>query len=154
MNRSILIGALAGAAFATVAVLSITPAQGDGGGKEPSLAFHMGLWQRYSQKLGYAVQAKNKKLAAFYAHELHEAVEAATKAYPTYDGVKVAQLTEMMLEPGLKRVGKAIESGDWAKANKKYQVLIQSCNGCHSASKHDFIEIKPASGPPPFNQAF
>jgi len=156
-NRNTIVAVLASACLVTAGVLlGTTRAAGDddAAATHLSIALHMGLMQRYAQKLGYALQGKNKPLAAYYAKELEERADVMKAQVPTHEGIQVAQFVDMMLAPQLERMQKTVAVGDWAAAGKRYHSLVNACNGCHTAAKHPYIQIKPAEGKAPFSQTF
>lgn len=156
MSHRSTVAALLLCALVAGGVVLTQPAAGEPQGDSPSLALHMGHLQRYSQKLGLAVAAKNKPLATYYAKTLKEASASMKAAVPTKDGIAVARFTEMMLESQFKRLDKDLAGDDWAAISKRYGSLLQGCNGCHSATKHPFIDITPPSKEAlvVFNQSF
>ncbi|MEX2671749.1 MAG: hypothetical protein WD294_06530 [Phycisphaeraceae bacterium] len=120
----------------------------------PELAPAMGELQRFSQKLGYSIEGENQPLAGFYIHELEEVFAEITAEIPEYDGHEIATLVQTMGVPVLETVEQAVHDADWPTALENYQALIASCNACHAATEHGFIQITPATGEPPFNQRF
>jgi len=120
---------------------------------EPELAVFMGELQRFSQKLGYAIEGRNQPLAAFYAHEIEEVLEQLI-AVQEHDGLPIGSMAQTLAWPTVEPLRAAIDAADWSAADAHYPALIRSCNTCHQATKHQFIEILPASDPPPFNQKF
>lgn len=123
-------------------------------GEHEELAPYMGLMQRYSQKLGYAIRAGNGELAGFYVHELEETAESLIDEVPVHDGLPIARTTETMLMPKLERMERALAGDDRQETAAAYEAVIGGCNACHTATEHDFIVIEPARGEPPFNQRF
>lgn len=121
---------------------------------EEELAPYMGQFQRYTDKLGYSVLAKNKDLAKFYVHEVEEIAAELIEKVPHHDGVPIGSSVRTILSPRIELLEKALEADDWAKAQERYTGLVQGCNACHVATKHAFIEILPASGNSPYNQKF
>ena len=118
------------------------------------LAPTMARMHTYSAKLGYAVEARNQRLAAFYLHELEELVEEVIDTVPEHDGHAVAGLARSIALPAVARLEAAVDRGAWRSASESYRGLIASCNTCHLACAKGFVQIEPASGAPPFNQRF
>ena len=134
-------GSLVGSALADV-----TPA-GD------ELAPYMATQQHYAHKLGLAIQSKNKPLAEFYLEELEEGFEVIEKKFPTYDNYPIASLVKSVFDPAKPALEKTLAAPDWPAASMAYSNLLNACNTCHSATKHEFVKIVvPASNP--FNQSF
>jgi hypothetical protein len=119
-----------------------------------SLGPYMGRMQRYAMKLGYAIEAKNQKLARFYLEEIEELAAEIQKRVPFHDGHAIADGIESILLPALPPLGKRLEAADWPGASREYGALIDHCNSCHVKYERPFLVILPASGPPPYNQRF
>lgn len=122
--------------------------------EHPELAKAMAWQQRWTMKLGYAIAAKNQPLADLYMHELEESTHEIIEAIPEYEGLKIAQLTRIILEPELEPLAQTIDTQDWAGATQHYAKVIDACNRCHSAVQHAFIEITVPQGQAPWNQQF
>lgn len=154
MRRLILTGLLLGSVGLCLDGCSPGPSQGASEEEHAELAPFMGQLQRFSQKLGYAIKARNPELAAFYLHELHEIAEDIEKEVPLHDGYQIAALCKAMLAPAIERCEKRMSKGSWEERWSSYTDVITSCNSCHLATAHAFIRILPADGRPPFNQDF
>jgi len=122
-------------------------------GVEPELAAYMGDLQHHTHKLDLSIQAENAALAEFYLHEVREASEQIEQLFPQHDGVPVADLVRAMLDPRLVALRSAVESERWDEARSGLSDLIASCNACHAAAGHGFIQVEPTSANP-FNQSF
>jgi len=123
-------------------------------GHAVELAPYMGELQRFSQKLGYAIEGRSAPLAEFYLHEVTEVAEEIEENVKEHDGFPIAALVKAQLTPQIAPLDDAVEAGDWKAAGTRYRALINSCNTCHVATEHAFIVLTPASGKPPFNQRF
>jgi|GEM_PF-244176 len=106
------------------------------------VAVFMGRIQTYHQKLWAAGEAKNTDLAAFYLHEMEEAMESIADAHVIEDGVDVsAQMRVYGLdmvesfEARLRKDGIAAMHADGA-------VLANACNSCHMACGYPFIKVQ------------
>jgi len=130
----------------------------EGSSESPHLAPLMGELQRYSQKLGYAIQARNGELGRFYMHEVEQALKEAAEQVPEYEGHDIAGLSEELFIPSLEQLDQRLEAPEgeeaWAQIDKAYQNMIGACNTCHVQSDHGFIVIEEPDGEPPFNQRF
>lgn len=123
--------------------------------EEPELAAYMTTLQRFSQKLGYSVSAKNYPLSKFYLHELEETFEEIKDEVPEHDGFEISSTVRKIMDPLLEDFEKSLEDKDWRLASSGYKDLIEGCNRCHRATEHEFLKITPASGKNnPFNQDF
>ncbi|MBS0663374.1 MAG: hypothetical protein JSR48_08910 [Verrucomicrobia bacterium] len=115
----------------------------------------MGYMQRYADKLWYAEEAGNWELAEFYRGEIAEIAEGISQAHVTKDGAEVSKMIGEMLPPAIEEVTKAVAARDSGQFRRSYQSMVTTCNGCHEATKHDFIRISiPAGSPLHWNQAF
>ncbi len=114
----------------------------------------MGYMQRYSHKLYWAGMNENWTLSKFYAHELEETIEEIEDAKVIDEGFAVSAMVAKMTNPAFEEVEKAIEIKDKAAFDSSYQLLMQSCNACHAASKHEFIVIETPTEGKAFNQKF
>lgn len=136
--------------LATVlALMAPLTASADG---EVELAKKMADLQYFGHKAGLAIDNKNKDLASFYAHELEETVENVAKI-ETYDGYPVGKLTTAMLMPALDKFESALKAGDWKKTSTSFDQLLRTCNDCHTATEHGFINIERRKDNP-FMQSF
>jgi hypothetical protein len=110
--------------------------------------------QRYSQKLGYAIEGENQRLADFYMHEIDAVLSEIEAEVPVYSGIAIPEHVRALMRPSVEPVGQAIDAEDWEQAQQRYEAMISACNACHNATDFGFIKITPASGDPPFNQTF
>ncbi len=139
----------------TTVLLSFTAnARSDSG--EVDLLTLMTTLQTMTHKTQLALDAGNAPLAAFYAHELEEAVEALIRV-EQYDDHPIGSLATALLVPSINilatelrpRPGEAPLDG----AREALDVMMRQCNACHEATDHSFIVIErnPAN---PYAQSF
>lgn len=121
--------------------------------EEPELAEYMSSLHYYSQKLILAVANENEPLADFYLHEMEELAEEIEREVPEYEGHPIGELTRTMLVPPIEAVEEPLPGGDWERASAHLEELVQSCNSCHEATDHGFIQIT-AEPVEAFNQDF
>lgn len=114
----------------------------------------MGYLQRYTHKLYWAGINENWTLSKFYAHEIEETVEEIEEAKVNDDGFAVSAMVAKMTKTAFAEVEHAIEQQDKVAFESSYQLLIQSCNSCHSAGKHEYIVIETPKEGMVFNQKF
>jgi len=107
---------------------------------EPGLIEIMRSFEYFSHKLSLSIDHRNKPLADFYAHELEEVMEDAA-SIDSYDGYPVGSMVEAMLLPALENIESKLDEGDWTGATTGFDVLIQSCNTCHTATNHGYIKV-------------
>jgi len=116
------------------------------------LAHLMSNAQYFMHKVGLSIEAKNEKLAKFYAYELEEVIEEISEV-ETYDAFPIGQLTKTMLLPEFSALYDAINSANLKSAGDQYDIVINACNSCHMATKHEFIKIQ-RSDTNPYLQSF
>lgn len=107
----------------------------------PELVRYMSALQYLTHKAGLAIQAENRPLSDFYAHEMEEVLEAVSKI-PRYDGHPIGELADRLIEPAFHDLEEALDQGRWAEASTRYDALLDACNRCHAATNHGFIRIK------------
>jgi len=131
-------------------------AEGVVGGVEEDyeLGKAMAWLQRWTAKLWYAGRAGNWELAGFYLHETEEVVEEMEKAGVVEDDHQVSELIRLMLGPALEGVEKAVGEGDVEQFGVAYRAMIASCNACHVATDHGFLEMVVPEGDAPWAQKF
>lgn len=118
------------------------------------LAPFMGNLQRYSQKLGLAIEARNRPLTEFYLEEVDEVLEEVELKVPEDDGLPVAETSQKIMRPLLQALKGSLPKEEWPAIRKYYVKLIDGCNRCHAALEHEFIVILPAQRESPYNQDF
>lgn len=118
------------------------------------LAVAMSRMQTYMQKLHFAGQHENWKLAQFYTHELEETMEDIIKHKVMDDGKDISDLVSKMAFPNIEKLEKTIKSEDKVSFVEGYQLLLRSCNNCHIASNHEFIKIMTPKNEEAINQDF
>lgn len=120
---------------------------------EIPLIYHMSFISRYTKKLFFAGKAENWELADIYSHEIEEISEDIVARGERHDGVDISQLVDTMLLPRVEEVEDAIDSGDRDMFLERYNVMIQTCNQCHTASDYGAVQVTvPETNP--FNQDF
>src|SRR5437867_4302856 len=96
---------------------------------KPGFGDFMGSVQVHHNKLWFAGQNKNWKLADFEVHEIMEAVNDMQK-YQTER--KESQMVGM-INPALDSVNAAIQQKNAALFKSSYILLTNTCNNCHRA---------------------
>lgn len=108
--------------------------------------------QYFTHKLSLSVDAKNPKLAGFYAHEIEEVIEQLEKV-KSYDGFAIGKLVGFHLEPPFEALEKSIKGGKPGDMKVKLDEMIVACNKCHKATDHGYIVIEKNTHNP-FMQSF
>jgi hypothetical protein len=109
--------------------------------EEVGLVELMSAMQTFAHKLQLSLDHGNQKLAAFYAHELEEVIEATTEV-ADYDGFPIGSLTGAMLLPAFEQVEAALDANDMTAASSRFNGLVTACNACHLATEHGYIIIE------------
>lgn len=122
--------------------------------EEIPLIYHMSFISRYTKKLYFSGEAENWELADIYSHEIEEIAEGIIEQnHVDDDGINVSNLMESMLLPQIEQVEEAIDSQDRELFRERYNILIQTCNQCHTAANYGAVKVTiPQSNP--FNQEF
>ncbi len=111
----------------------------------------MSSLQYFTHKTSLAVDAKNAPLAEFYAHELEEILEELATV-SEYHGQPIAKLAETLLHPSFEQLETAIKQQQWSQSSEALDTMIDSCNQCHQATQHGFIQIERQSHNPYFQK--
>ena len=106
------------------------------------LLIHMALYQRYAEKAHTAAEAENWPLAAFYAHEIEENTERLIDGGIVDEGIDLSAIAAEVALPRSRRLLAAARSGDRARFDSTYAVMLDGCNACHKRSGHRFIQIQ------------
>ena len=117
---------------------------------KPGLGEFMSSIQVHHEKLYFAGQNENWKLADFEIHEIMEAVDDI-QHYAT-ERTEVKELP--MLLPVLDSVNEAIKKQDQNLFNRDFVILTNTCNECHKAVDYNFNRVKIPETPPFSNQVF
>lgn len=106
------------------------------------VAVYMGRIQRFHQKWWLAGKSGNAELAAFYLHEMEEALEAIAEADVEEDGVKLRPLVESYGLATIERLEARLKADGVAAMHADAGQLVVNCNACHVASGYPFIRIQ------------
>lgn len=120
----------------------------------PELAEPMSTMQYYTHKFALAVDAENQELAQFYFHEIRALSDEIKENIPGYEGYDIARFMRLFLDPVIPPVEEALANADWDETRRQVQELVNSCNTCHNATAHGFVEITTGFDKNPYNQDF
>ncbi len=125
-------------------------------GKQPELALLMGDLQRLTHKMALSANEGNAELAAFYMHESLEQLKTIQTESPEYEGQPVAMFIDRIGYPAYEKFKEAVSAKpvDRDRMMAGLDVVIQSCNQCHTATQHSIIRITRGTEVNPFNQSF
>jgi hypothetical protein len=103
----------------------------------------MGRLERHHAKWWLAGQAGHAELAAFYLHEMEEAMEELAHAGVVEEnGVDVSALVGVYGMPVIHALEQRLEREGVAAMHADAAVLVANCNSCHAATGHGFIQVQ------------
>lgn len=120
----------------------------------PELAEYMSTMQYYTHKFALAVDAEHQELAQFYFHEIRALSDEIKKDIPGYEGYDIARFLGIFMDPTIQPVEDALSENNWAATRKEVLNLIDSCNSCHNATGHGFVNVTPGFDKNPYIQDF
>jgi hypothetical protein len=103
------------------------------------------------ERLGRAAVARRYELAEFERGEMEEVFEEdLPRAEPPREsrGVNLTGVAQAFRETNLKELKSALDARDPAAFKAAYSRAAETCNGCHRASGHAFVEIPGVPGQP------
>jgi hypothetical protein len=121
---------------------------------EPGLGEFMTATQLRHAKLWFAGKSRNWPLAAYEIDEIKEGLQDATKLHATHEGIPVADMIKMILDPKIERLEKAIEAKNSAQFIAAFDELTNGCNSCHAKAGKPYIRIQRPNVAPLSNQDF
>ncbi len=117
---------------------------------KPGLGEFMSSIQVHHEKLWFAGNAQNWRLADFEIHEIIEAVDNI-KQY-TQDRPETKDI--IMLQPAIDSLNNSIQQKNMQAFKQNFITLTNTCNNCHAAVNYNFNKIKIPDTPPFSNQVF
>ena len=117
---------------------------------KPGFGDFMSSIQIHHNKLWFAGQNQNWKLADFEIHEIMEAIDDIKKYQKER---KESEMIEM-IEPALDNINTAIKQKDPVAFKNSYILLTNTCNTCHNKTGFEFNVVKIPDNPPFSNQDF
>jgi len=122
--------------------------------EEIELAIAMNHIQRHANKLYFAGQNGNWPLAAFYIHELEEAMEEVANGNITDEGINISKLMGAMGLTPLEVLEESVEAKSTEQFNSAYLNLVNNCNACHQSTNHPYLVIQNPKTPALDNQVY
>jgi len=116
----------------------------------PGFGDLMGSIQNHHAKLWFAGTNENWKLAEFEIHEIQEALEDIKK----FNSNRPETQSIAMINPAMDSIINAITQKNPQQFKSSFNLLTNSCNSCHQATKHEFNVITIPTEPPFSNQDF
>lgn len=120
----------------------------------PELAEYMSTLQYYTHKFALAVDAEHQELAQFYFHEIRALSDEIKKDIPGYEGYDIARFMGIFMDPTIQPIEDALNNNNWEKTRAEVLNLIDSCNSCHNATAHGFVNVTPGFEKNPYSQDF
>ncbi len=117
---------------------------------KPGFGEFMTYVQIHHDKLWFAGQNENWKLADFELNEIKEAIGDIQK----YEKDRKESQMVIMLSPSLDSVNLSIEQKSPALFKITYTALTNKCNTCHKLVNYGFNQVKIPDTPPFSNQIF
>ena len=117
---------------------------------KPGLGEFMSGIQVHHARLWFAGQAANWPLAQFEADEIKEAIDDINE----YNSDRPEVKSLPMLSAPLDSIVAAIKTQRPALFARSYNLLTNTCNQCHTATKHEYNVICIPKTPPFSNQEF
>jgi len=117
---------------------------------KPGFGEFMSSIQVHHNKLWFAGENNNWKLANFEIQEIDEAIENIKK----FEVEREESQKIDMIRPALDSVNTAIEQKNKILFKSSFVLLTNTCNNCHRATNFEFNEIKIPDSPPFSNQVF
>ncbi|MCW5898486.1 MAG: hypothetical protein KIT10_04365 [Flavobacteriales bacterium] len=111
-------------------------------GQPMEVAVHMGRLQRYHQKWWAAGRAGNAELAAFYLHEMEEAMEEIAEADVVDEGVEVSKHMRTYGLPMVAELERLLKEQGVAEMTAQGDMLVNACNSCHAITGHPYLRIQ------------
>ncbi len=116
------------------------------GEEDLEVAIVMGRMQRFHQKFWGALEAGNAELAAFYLHELEEAMEEVAEANIVEEAADVSASMRTYGLPVVEHLEEKLKAEGIAGLRAEADLLVNSCNSCHQHTGYPFIKIRVPQG--------
>ncbi len=121
--------------------------QRDGEREMQALRVHMVLYQRYAEKAQLAAEADNWPLAAFYAGAIQDNTERLIDGGIADGGIDISEIAAEVALPRAQRLVAAAQSGQKARFDSTYALMLDGCNACHKRSGRRFVQIQAPAVP-------
>ncbi|MGH7783685.1 MAG: hypothetical protein ACREO5_07590 [Candidatus Binatia bacterium] len=118
----------------------------------PGLGEYMTTIQLHAGKLWSAAKASNWKLADYELDEMQETMEAAKALNAEENGVQISNVLDSVMQTQVAQLAESIKRKNQTDFQKFYDETLSACNGCHTQSGHEFINITRPIAAPVTNQ--
>lgn len=105
---------------------------------KPGFGEFMNSLQQHHEKLWFAGQNENWKLAAFELQELQEVASDIEK----YQTQRAESKLITMIKPALDSLDQSVQEANKTKFINQYHFLTNSCNRCHQTTQFEFNVVK------------
>lgn len=117
---------------------------------KPGFGEFMSSIQVHHNKLWFAGESQNWKLADFEIHEIQESIDDIEK----YQTERQESKKIEMIKPALDSVIHAVDQENSTAFKSSFIFLTNTCNSCHKATNFEFNQVKLPDHPPFSNQVF
>jgi cytochrome c556 len=93
-------------------------------------------------KLGLAVREGNWPYAAYELHELQQALDRATEAWPKWRDFSIAEMMPAVTKEAMAALDQATKASDPSRVTAAYEQLTAACNTCHRSADRGVIVIQ------------
>ena len=93
-------------------------------------------------KLGLAAREGNWSYAAYELHELQQALDRATEAWPKWRDFSIAEMMPAVTKEAMAALDQAIKASDPSRVTAAYEQLTAACNTCHRNADRGVIVIQ------------
>ena len=93
-------------------------------------------------KLGLAVREGNWPYAAYELHELQQALDRATEAWPKWRDFSIAEIMPAVTKEAMAALDQATKASDPSRVTAAYEQLTAACNTCHRSADRGVIVIQ------------
>ncbi|HWZ69534.1 MAG TPA: cytochrome c [Stellaceae bacterium] len=97
----------------------------------------------YTPSLGdLAVREGNWPYAAYELHELQQALDRATEAWPKWRDFSIAEMMPAVTKEAMAALDQATKASDPSRVTAAYEQLTAACNTCHRSADRGVIVIQ------------
>ena len=97
----------------------------------------------YTPSLGdLAVREGNWPYAAYELHELQQALDRATEAWPKWRDFSIAEIMPAVTKEAMAALDQATKASDPSRVTAAYEQLTAACNTCHRSADRGVIVIQ------------
>lgn len=109
---------------------------------KPRLADLMFGIHAHYVKLWFEGAKENWQFAQYEMDKMKDGFASAREIYPTFEQQPIAELIPQMMLPSIDSLQQAIRENNKERFMVRFNILTNSCNNCHSITRHEFNVIK------------